>query len=546
MIRKSRLTGVSGAAVTLAALALVVGGMAPAASAVDGGITVSSTDMSNNMPLNPLFACDAAPSPPAPASGFVSPQLSWSAGPTGTMSYIVLMHDETTVGDAAYASPSDWAHWTAYNVGAATTSLDRDASAASALGGGTEAVNTWGEFGMPGEDRYRGPCPPDGTTHNYVFTVYALSATITPVATGFGGTVTTQDVLDAATGLILDQGDLAVTFATSAVGTDRADIELSGDASAAEAVGGGFPSLLVNGVVAVPTTVTVTLTGTATNGVDYSPASPIVVTIPAATYDGTAATAVPIPGLAVIDDTTDEPDETVVLTLSTGDDNVSLTDANHDGVNVQTATYTIVDDDLPVVVPPAGVVVELEGNVSSTETTAAAFPRLLVEGTVVAPTTVTVTATGTATAGTDYQPAGPYVVTIPAGTYDGTPATAIAIPGLTVINDTADEPDEAVVLTLSAPTGDATLGDADMNGVSVQTSTYTIVDDDVAAVVPPVTPPTTPPTTPGSPAAAPPQLAVTGADATPAFTVGALATLMGLAALGVARVRSRGTADRRS
>lgn len=312
----------------------------PRAQAVDGGITVRSGDMSDNAALNPMFACTAVGSP----DGLTSPGLNWSGGAGVPASYALIMHDEFGA-DQGHNNGADWAHWAVYNISPFTTELPRDASAGGLLGGGTEAVNTWGEMGAPGEERYRGPCPPSGD-HAYYFTVYSLDATITPTGTGPGGAVTAGDVLAAMAGHILDQGDLQVSFANQAVGTSRADIEFSGDGADAEAAGGNLPVILVNGRVNVATSVTVSVTGgTATAGEDFNFSSPQTVTIPAGTYDGTVATAISISGLSVANDAVAESDETIVFTLSAPTGDAALSEANHDGMARSEATYTIANDD---------------------------------------------------------------------------------------------------------------------------------------------------------------------------------------------------------
>ncbi|GGD46055.1 hypothetical protein GCM10011361_11280 [Muriicola marianensis] len=69
------------------------------------------------------------------------------------------------------------------------------------------------------------------------------------------------------------------------------------------------------------------------------------------------------------------------------------------------------------------------------------------------------------------------MVNIPAGTYDGTAGTEIAIPTLSIVDDAiVENPSETIILGLSAPTGDAGLG-------GQTTSTYTITDDDTAGVL---------------------------------------------------------------
>lgn len=334
-------------AIIAAAASLIgIAGTAPA-SAVDGGITVSSSDISNGAEINPLFACTSA----AAGDGLLSPQLSWSAAPSAVR-YVVIMHDEFGMNAGYDTADMDWTHWSAYNIGSGTTSLVRNASATTALGGGVHGLNTWGEFGMPGPGaQYRGPCPPAGAAHTYYFTVYAVNAVLAPTGTGPGGAVTTADLLLSMAGHVIDQGDLSVTFDPADVGTHRADLELAADTAGGESATAPLPVILVNGEVSAATTVQVTLGGTATAGTDYTGASPIAVTIPAGIYDGTAATAIAIPGVAILDDAVVESTETLTFALSGPTGDGVLADSNHNGTARASATRSITDND---VAPPVG------------------------------------------------------------------------------------------------------------------------------------------------------------------------------------------------
>ncbi|VAW45228.1 hypothetical protein MNBD_GAMMA02-688, partial [hydrothermal vent metagenome] len=157
---------------------------------------------------------------------------------------------------------------------------------------------------------------------------------------------------------------------------------------------------------------------------------------------------------------------------------------NGDATTNTTHTYTITDDEI--------VAVELStATASDAEATGGNLPVILINGTVVAASTVTITdsGTGTATSGVDFVAFGsPLVVNIPAGTYDGTTATAITIPALVIIDDALVEADETIVLNLSTPTGDLALGDANGDTATNTVHTYTITDDDIAGT--PVTVPT--------------------------------------------------------
>ena len=87
----------------------------------------------------------------------VSPPLAWTAPPDGTVS-IALCLDDPDAGHYPFT------HWLAWSLPAV----------AGGLGEGEPApAEGRNDFGAPG---YRGPCPPPGKPHRYVFRLYALDA----------------------------------------------------------------------------------------------------------------------------------------------------------------------------------------------------------------------------------------------------------------------------------------------------------------------------------------------------------------------------------
>ena len=157
---------------------------------------------------------------------------------------------------------------------------------------------------------------------------------------------------------------------------------------------------------------------------------------------------------------------------------------------------------------------------SDAENSGGNLPVLLVTGTVVNATTVTVTdlGTGTATSGVDYSFTSPELVNIPAGVYDGTAGTAVAL-ALTITGDTDVESDETIDLSLGTPTGDASLG-------SQTTTTYTINNEDtpVATITASDDTATELGTTPGSFTVSLNAVNNTGSDIVVDYTVGGDAT----------------------
>ena len=97
----------------------------------------------------------------------MSPALSWSGAPAGTKSFAV------TVFDPDAPTGRGWWHWVVYDIPASLRALPQDAGAGSGQNLPHGARQTANDFGGPG---YGGPCPPPGSPHRYVFTLYALDA----------------------------------------------------------------------------------------------------------------------------------------------------------------------------------------------------------------------------------------------------------------------------------------------------------------------------------------------------------------------------------
>ncbi len=121
--------------------------------------TVTSTDVTDGSPMDLKFAHDSA------GGQNLSPQLSWSGAPAGTLSYVVNCFDP----DAP--TPSGFWHWTAVDIPASVTDL--------ATGAGKDddslpegAFHVRDDFGLR---QWDGAAPPAGdVVHRYVFAVHAL------------------------------------------------------------------------------------------------------------------------------------------------------------------------------------------------------------------------------------------------------------------------------------------------------------------------------------------------------------------------------------
>jgi Raf kinase inhibitor-like YbhB/YbcL family protein len=91
-----------------------------------------------------------------------SPALSWSGAPQNTKSFAVTLFDPD-----APTGHGFW-HWTLFDLPASTKELPAGAGNRPP-DGAVQVKNDWGTSG------YGGPCPPSGSTHRYVLTVWALN-----------------------------------------------------------------------------------------------------------------------------------------------------------------------------------------------------------------------------------------------------------------------------------------------------------------------------------------------------------------------------------
>jgi Raf kinase inhibitor-like YbhB/YbcL family protein len=120
--------------------------------------TVTSTDIvdGEQLPLRHVYT--------AAGGQNVSPQLSWSGAPEGTLSYAVTCFDP----DAP--TPSGFWHWLVVDLPASVTSLEAGAGASDAALPGGFHIRT--DFGSAD---YGGSAPPQGDMpHRYFFVVHAV------------------------------------------------------------------------------------------------------------------------------------------------------------------------------------------------------------------------------------------------------------------------------------------------------------------------------------------------------------------------------------
>lgn len=136
--------------------------------------------------------------------GNISPQISWSAGPAGTKSYVVICQDP----DAPRKDP--WVHWVVFNIPADQTSLKEGIANKAKVDGIQQGRNDY-----PANEKqigWGGPNPPSGI-HRYYFYVYALDAVLSELK---DKTPTKDELLRAMKShKVLAQGSLMGTFAAA-------------------------------------------------------------------------------------------------------------------------------------------------------------------------------------------------------------------------------------------------------------------------------------------------------------------------------------------
>ena len=135
-----------------------------------------------------------------------SPPLTWTAGPTGTVSYSVALTDLSI----------NAVHWIIWDIPAGTTSLPAMLPGDTALTTPVVAkqLHRAAFFGAGGA--YRGPCP-SGNLHAYQFQVNAIgSATLA----GVTGTSTSDQIQALAQAASLGHGDLTGLSAATAPPAD--------------------------------------------------------------------------------------------------------------------------------------------------------------------------------------------------------------------------------------------------------------------------------------------------------------------------------------
>ena len=144
-------------------------------AAAQAGMTLTSPALTEGGSLTMVqefdgFGCNGAN---------VSPALEWSGAPESTGSYVITAYDPDAPTGSGF-----W-HWTMVNLPASATSLPEGAGAKGAdlPGAALEGRNDYSQ------NAFGGACPPEGRTHRYIFTVYAMPQEALPLDETVSGAV---------------------------------------------------------------------------------------------------------------------------------------------------------------------------------------------------------------------------------------------------------------------------------------------------------------------------------------------------------------------
>lgn len=125
--------------------------------------------------------------------GNAFPGLTWTPGPSGTQSYVVIMQDT-----GAIVRGAPILHWTLYNIPAAVTKLDAGMPAT-----GNPPGSSYGPNIRAAAQPYMGPRTPPGPKHPYHLQVFALDTSIPAKAD-----ITYDELTAAMRGHILASGEV--------------------------------------------------------------------------------------------------------------------------------------------------------------------------------------------------------------------------------------------------------------------------------------------------------------------------------------------------
>jgi Raf kinase inhibitor-like YbhB/YbcL family protein len=128
------------------------------------------------------------------AGAGISPPVNWTGIPAGTQSLVLVIDDPD-------APRGGFTHWIVNDLSPDSTGIPANVSSARELpDGGYQGLNSLGKTG------YVPVCPPNGSTHRYVFQLYALDTTISGPGPGRSA------ISEAVTGHTIGEAKVVMVF----------------------------------------------------------------------------------------------------------------------------------------------------------------------------------------------------------------------------------------------------------------------------------------------------------------------------------------------
>lgn len=158
---------------------------------------VLSSAFNDGADIPQLYTCDGDD---------ISPPLYWDGVPKGTQSLAVFVHDVDAGFDLGATTEAGFAHWLVFNIPPEDSKLDESIPPGTPLDNGAlQGENDAARFinDQKLAAGYFGPCPPPGSKHKYVFSVYALD-TMLNLPMG----AKTQEFLDAIDNHVIEESQL--------------------------------------------------------------------------------------------------------------------------------------------------------------------------------------------------------------------------------------------------------------------------------------------------------------------------------------------------
>ncbi len=130
----------------------------PPSSAPSDAFTLMVDSLTPGSVLPEFYSCKGASE---------SPTVSWDGVPAGTKSLVLILDDPD-------APSGTFTHWLVYNIPVSSNNIPAGQTVRKVLENGAQQGYT-----TAGSRGYYPPCPPMGTTHRYVFRLFAVDMDIT-------------------------------------------------------------------------------------------------------------------------------------------------------------------------------------------------------------------------------------------------------------------------------------------------------------------------------------------------------------------------------